>query len=242
MYAVAEVLGWQQTLGLLLAPLQQLSSVFDWRVAEACLYCVRSALPPTSPCLRRYLPDSSVHSLVHEPQPAACTKRHMLQLLEYSTEYVEPVHLCRHGLYAAVMSLSSNRLLLPILPLTEYQILTCHQTPLMPTITIPASHSENSKPCFYFCRAIHKPKLPAAEPLLLQLLSSLPSMPTRQGSGSLPHTVAMLIGVYSDWLASTLRADGQGQALVAQLMQLLMQCELLMHPHALMIAVWATFL
>ena len=37
----AEVLGWPQTLGLLLAPLQQLSTAFDWRVAEACLYCVK---------------------------------------------------------------------------------------------------------------------------------------------------------------------------------------------------------
>ena len=81
------------------------------------------------------------------------------------------------------------------------------------------------EPSLCSCRAMHKPKLPASEPLLVQLFSSLPSMPTRQGAGSLPYTVAMLIGVYADWLASTLRTDGHGQALVAQLMQLLMQCK-----------------
>ncbi len=37
----ADVLGWQPTLQLLLRPLQQLSTSFDWRVAEASLYCVR---------------------------------------------------------------------------------------------------------------------------------------------------------------------------------------------------------
>jgi len=35
------VLGWQPTLQLLLRPLQQLATTFDWRVAEASLYCVR---------------------------------------------------------------------------------------------------------------------------------------------------------------------------------------------------------
>ena len=48
---LADVLGWQQTLQLLLRPLQQLSSKpFDWRLAEASLYCIRSvasALPST---------------------------------------------------------------------------------------------------------------------------------------------------------------------------------------------------
>ena len=75
-------------------------------------------------------------------------------------------------------------------------------------------------------RSIHKPKLPAGEPLLMQLFSSLPSMPASQSAGSLPCTVATLIGVYADWLAGTLKAEGHGQVLVAQLMQLLMQCKL----------------
>lgn len=117
----AEVLGWQRTLGLLLAPLQQLATAFDWRVAEASLYCVR---------------------------------------------------------------------------------------------------------------CIHKTALPAAEPLLLSLFGSLPSMPTNAGAGSLPYTVANLIGTYSDWLARTLKrgtqpsqghGQSQGQLLVPQLLQLLMQ-------------------
>ena len=37
----ADVLGWQPTLQLLLRPLQTLATTFDWRVAEASLYCVR---------------------------------------------------------------------------------------------------------------------------------------------------------------------------------------------------------
>ena len=92
------------------------------------------------------------------------------------------------------------------------------------------------------CRCIHKPKLSATEPLLLSLFGSLPSMPTKEGAGSLPYTMAILIGTYSDWLAETLRrgsqsqAQGQvqgpglaqGQLLVSQLLQLLMQC---MHPY-----------
>ena len=90
------------------------------------------------------------------------------------------------------------------------------------------------------CRSIHKPKLPATEPLLLSLFGSLPSMPTKDGAGSLAYTVAILIGTYSDWLAETLRresqsqaqgqgpAQAQGQLLVSQLLQLLMQC---MHPY-----------
>lgn len=63
-------------------------------------------------------------------------------------------------------------------------------------------------------------------------------MPTKDGAGSLPCTVAVLIGTYSDWLAETLRHGSQGQAqgqpqgsgqaqgqqLVSQLLQLLMQC------------------
>lgn len=86
------------------------------------------------------------------------------------------------------------------------------------------------------CRCIHKPALPATEPLLLSLFGSLPSMPTSAGAGSLPYTVAILIGTYSDWLARTLKArtqsqgqaQSQGQLLVPQLLQLLMQC---MHPY-----------
>lgn len=88
------------------------------------------------------------------------------------------------------------------------------------------------------CRSIHKPKLPATTPLLLSLFGSLPSMPTKDGAGTLPYTVAVLIGTYSDWLAETLRHGSQGQAqgqalgsgqaqgqqLVSQLLQLLMQC------------------
>lgn len=37
----ADVLGWQQTLQLLLQPLQHLAGTFDWRIAEAALYCIR---------------------------------------------------------------------------------------------------------------------------------------------------------------------------------------------------------
>ena len=84
------------------------------------------------------------------------------------------------------------------------------------------------------CRSIHKPKLPTTTPLLLSLFGSLLSMPTKDGAGSLPYTVAVLIGTYSDWLAETLRHGSQGQAqgsgqaqgqqLVSQLLQLLMQC------------------
>lgn len=57
-------------------------------------------------------------------------------------------------------------------------------------------------------------------------------MPTNAGAGSLPYTVAILIGTYSDWLARTLKrgtqpsqghGQSQGQLLVPQLLQLLMQ-------------------
>ena len=40
----ADVLGWQQTLQLLLQPLQHLAGTFDWRIAEAALYCIRYPL------------------------------------------------------------------------------------------------------------------------------------------------------------------------------------------------------
>ena len=41
-WLLADVLGWQQTLQLLLQPLQQLAGKpFDWRLAEASLYCIR---------------------------------------------------------------------------------------------------------------------------------------------------------------------------------------------------------
>ena len=50
-------------------------------------------------------------------------------------------------------------------------------------------------------------------------------MPMSHGAGKLHYPVATLIGTYADWLASTLKVEGQQQALLAQLLQLLMQCE-----------------
>lgn len=108
----ADVLGWQPTLQLLLRPLQQLATTFDWRVAEASLYCVRS--------------------------------------------------ICRQN-------------------------------------------------------------IPAGEPLLMSLFSSLLSMPTDHEAGTLQYTVAMMIGSYAAWLASTVRVEQRGQLLVSQMLQLLMK-------------------
>ena len=116
-----------------------------------------------------------------------------------------------------------------ILQLTKHARLTKH------TLSVEVTWPPIMLRC---CRSIHKPKLPATEPLLLSLFGSLPSMPTKDGAGSLPYTVAVLIGTYSDWLAETLRpgsqsqaqgqvqgpGQAQGQLLVSQLLQLLMQC------------------
>jgi len=76
------------------------------------------------------------------------------------------------------------------------------------------------------CRSICRQNIPAAEPLLMSLFSSLLSMPTDHDAGTLQYTVAMMIGSYAAWLASTVRVEQRGQLLVSQMLQLLMKCKL----------------
>lgn len=65
----------------------------------------------------------------------------------------------------------------------------------------------------------------------MSLFSSLHSMPRDHGAGTLQYTVAMMIGSYAAWLASTVKVDQRGQELVSQMLQLLMQCGLPMSVH-----------
>ncbi len=60
----------------------------------------------------------------------------------------------------------------------------------------------------------------------MSLFSSLLSMPTDHDAGTLQYTVAMMIGSYAAWLASTVRVEQRGQLLVSQMLQLLMKCRL----------------
>jgi len=60
----------------------------------------------------------------------------------------------------------------------------------------------------------------------MSLFSSLLSMPTDHDAGTLQYTVAMMIGSYAAWLASTVRVEQRGQLLVSQMLQLLMKCKL----------------
>ena len=59
----------------------------------------------------------------------------------------------------------------------------------------------------------------------MSLFSSLPNMPGNDDPSTLQYTVDMLIGAYDSWLAATVRVDQKGQALVSQLLRLLMSCE-----------------
>jgi len=60
----------------------------------------------------------------------------------------------------------------------------------------------------------------------MSLFSSLLSMPTDHDAGTLQYTMAMMIGSYAAWLASTVRVEQRGQLLVSQMLQLLMKCKL----------------
>ena len=51
-------------------------------------------------------------------------------------------------------------------------------------------------------------------------------MPTDHDAGTLQYTVAMMIGSYAAWLASTMRVEQRGPVLVSQMLQLLMKCKL----------------
>lgn len=61
------------------------------------------------------------------------------------------------------------------------------------------------------------------DPLLLSLFTALPALPQPP---QLQYTVALTVGAYADWLADTaIKGGAEGQALVGQLLQMLMKGE-----------------
>ena len=74
------------------------------------------------------------------------------------------------------------------------------------------------------CRAVHRCAPLPGDPLLVSLFTALPTLPQPP---QLQYTVALAVGAYADWLADTAAKAGaaEGQALIGQLLQMLIKGE-----------------